>query len=69
MTANEDFLKEQAPCLMVKLDEAGVQYVYRLYGDECNPLGHVFHLDMRNETGRQCNDDECAFFRRIMENG
>lgn len=66
MTANEDFLKEQPNGLMQKLDEAGVPYVYKLYGDEDNRLGHVFHLDMRNETGKICNDEECAYFRNFM---
>ena len=66
MTSNEDFLKEQAPRLTAKLDEVGVQYQYKFYGDENNPLRHVFHLDMRNETGKQCNDEECAFFRNFL---
>lgn len=66
MTANEDFLKEQPNGLMQKLEEAGVPYVYKLYGDEGNRLGHVFHLDMRNETGKICNDEECAYFRSFM---
>lgn len=66
MTANEDFLKEHAPALTKKLDEAGVTYVYKLYGDENNPQMHVFHVNMYNEVGRQCNDEECAFFRSYM---
>lgn len=66
MTANQDFLKDQAPALTAKLDKAGVQYVYKLYGDDSNPLMHVFHLDMHNETGKTCNDEECAFFRSFM---
>ena len=66
MTANQDFLIEQAPALMKKLDDAGVRYEYKLYGDDSNPLGHVFHLNMYNETGKLCNDEECEFFRKFM---
>jgi len=66
MTSNQDFLKEQPKSLLPKLDAAGVQYVYRLYGDEKNPLYHVFHLDMRNEIGKRCNDEECEFFRSFL---
>ena len=66
MTANEDFLREQPKALMPKLDAAGVSYQYKLYGDDTNRLGHVFHLDMYNETGKLCNDEECAFFRSYM---
>ena len=60
-------VKEQAPALRKKLDEAGVQYVYKLYGDDRNPQGHVFHLDMHNEMGKLCNDEECAFFHGVIE--
>lgn len=66
MTSNEDFLREQPKPLMEKLDEAGVSYVYKFYGDENHKLGHVFHLDMRNEIGKICNDEECAYFRSFM---
>ena len=66
MTANEDFLKEQPKALIPKLEKAGVSYKYKLYGDEQNRLGHVFHLDMRNETGKMCNDEECTYFRSFM---
>ena len=66
MTCNEDFLKEQPITFMKKLDELKVEYEYKFYGDDDNKLGHVFHLDMRNETGRLCNDEECAFFKKYL---
>lgn len=67
MTSNDDFLNEQPQSLLEKLDKVGVPYVYKFYGDEENRLGHVFHLDMRNETGKICNDEECAYFRSFMK--
>ena len=66
MTANEDFLRTQPEPLMKKLDQIGVPYEYKLYGDEKNVLGHVFHLDMRNDIGKQCNDEQCEWFRGFM---
>lgn len=66
MTSNEDFLKEQPETFIKKLEECGVPYHYEFYGDEENKLGHVFHLDMRNEVGRLCNDEECEFFRTYI---
>ena len=66
MTSNDDFLKQQPGPLMEKLDQAQVPYVYKFYGDENHKLGHVFHLDMKNEIGRICNDEECAYFRSFM---
>lgn len=66
MTSNEDFLKEQPESFKKKLDTCGVPYVYKFYGDETNKLGHVFHLDMRNEVGVACNDEECAYFKGFI---
>lgn len=63
MTANEDFLKTQPDSFREKLESCGVPYEYKLYGDESNPLGHVFHLDMRNETGILCNETQCEYFK------
>lgn len=66
MTSNEDFLKEQPETFMKKLEVCGVPYKYMFYGDEENKLGHVFHLDMRNEVGRLCNDEECDYFKSFL---
>lgn len=67
MTSNEDFLKTQPDTFMKKLDECGVSYEYKLYGNNLDKLGHVFHLDMRNETGKLCNDEQCAYFKSFIE--
>jgi acetyl esterase/lipase len=66
MTSNEDFLKEQPDTFKKKLDDCRVEYTYMFYGDEENKLGHVFHLDMWNEVGRLCNDDECDYFKSFI---
>lgn len=65
MTANGDFLKEQAPLLARALENAGVPYVYRCYGDAQEQLGHVFHCDVRSQAAKLCNDEECAFFKDL----
>lgn len=67
MTANGDFLREQAPVLSQALAEKGVRCVYRCYGDAENELGHVFHCDIKTQAAKQCNDDECAFFKSLKE--
>lgn len=66
MTATEDFLKEQAPLMVAQLEEQGVEYKYKIYGTPEKPLYHVFHCDMRLEEAKQCNDDECEFFKAHM---
>ena len=66
MTANRDFLREQAPLLSRALEANGVPAVYRCYGDAQNPLGHVFHCGIKSPAAKLCNDEECAFFRGLL---
>jgi len=67
MTANEDFLRAQPDTFVKKLDEYKIPYTYKMYGSEFDKLGHVFHLDMRNETGKLCNDAQCHYFKSFVE--
>ena len=60
------FSSDTAWTIDEKLEQLGVSYEYKLYGDEKNVLGHVFHLDMRNDIGKQCNDEQCEWFRGFM---
>ncbi len=67
MTSYYDFLKEQAPLMCRSLQERGIRYEYRLYGNEGEEhMGHVFHLNLRLKEAELCNDEECAFFRSLM---
>lgn len=65
MTAVNDFAKVQAPALVEKLMENQVPFVYRVFGDKVNRLGHVFHCDIKTVDAAQCNDAECDFFREF----
>lgn len=67
MTSSGDFLKQQALTMAAKLTEQNVPFAYHFYGDAQHLLGHVFHCDMRLEDARLCNDEECGFFRRFLE--
>ena len=44
----------------------GVEHVCRSYGDKDNPQPHVFLMNQKDETARQCNEDEVEFFRKHM---
>lgn len=67
MTAEEDFLKEQAPSFYERLKETGVPCELHEYTSEKEKLGHVFHLNIRSEAAKQCNDAECRFFERFIK--
>ena len=66
MSASDDFLKAQSPRLAAKLTACSVPFTYQFYGSKSHPLAHVFHLDMRSEDARICNDEECNFFRSFL---
>ena len=67
MSSAADFLKGQAPVMAAALTRNNVPFCYRFYGSSSNQLPHVFHLDIRSEDARICNDEEGAFFREILE--
>lgn len=62
MTANEDFLKYQAPIMKKALDFVGVKNELCVYGSDDDICYHVFHCDINNKTGQKCNSDEAEFF-------
>ena len=64
MTALGDFLSPQAEPFCKALCELGVEVEMRVYGTEQEPLRHVFHVDMRLDESKVCNDDECDFFKK-----
>ena len=66
MTASGDFLADQAPPLVEKLQSLGVEAEYHYYGDEQRVLGHVFHCNQRLPEAVTCNDDECAYFSTFL---
>ena len=69
MTALGDFLMPQAMPFYERLKMLGVKAEYHCYGDEDNPLHHVFHINIKLAEARKCNEDECAFFLRQVERG
>lgn len=65
MTSVADPQKKQASALVDALTGNNVPFVYRIFGDKINRLGHVFHLDIKTVDSAQCNDAECDFFREF----
>jgi acetyl esterase/lipase len=67
MTAEGDFLKDNGPMMVDKLLEKEVPHVFRYFkvrGQQ--PLGHVFHCNMKLDEAHRCNDAECAFFKEFI---
>ena len=67
MTCFGDFLKEQAPILVKTLEEKKIPFLYRMYGDRNNELGHVFHCNIKLDIAKKCNEDEARFFRMYIK--
>lgn len=66
MTSTGDFLRPNAAPLGEHLTSLGVENEVHVYGEEHEPLGHVFHCDMRNPYAAACNEEECEFFRKHL---
>lgn len=65
MSAVKDFLLPNAAPMAEFLTGKGVENELHIYGEDgVNDLGHVFHCDMRSADAKQCNDEECDFFKR-----
>ena len=67
MTCQGDFLKHDSDMIKTVLDKAGVKNEYHCYGNDEQPLWHVFHLYPKLEEAKQCNDDECRFFHSLIQ--
>lgn len=67
MTAEEDFLREAAKPMYERLVNAGVPAKYALWtGSGQTRLGHVFHVNMNLPEAKQCNREQCEFFRTYL---
>ncbi len=66
MTAPQDFLKTAGAPMAALLAEKNVEHILRFYTGAEKDLAHVFHLNIRRAEAKQCNDDQCRFFREHM---
>lgn len=67
MSAHNDFLVENAEPMYRHLKSLGVDCEMKIYGSkEQEEIAHVFHVNIKLEEARKCNDDECAFFRKYI---
>lgn len=64
-SANGDYLKEECRPMAELLRSKGVRSEYKIYGNE--QTYHVFHVDMRNEFGKEANGEQVEFFKEVME--
>ena len=63
-SAGGDFLLKECRPMYELLKEKGIECQMKIYGDK--DTGHVFHLNMRSNIGKQANDDETGFFRKFI---
>ncbi len=67
MSAANDYLRFMAAPVHRILKRHGVETVLRIYGKkEQKEIAHVFHVNCKLPLAAQCNDEECAFFRRWL---
>ena len=66
MSCIGDFCRKYVEPMTMALEKFGIEHSVKVYGTEEEPFSHVFHLSVRNDTGAECSDRECSFFRNYM---
>lgn len=67
MTAHCDFLKDHAEPMYKTLTKLGIPCEYKVYGSpDRDDIAHVFHVNIKLEEAKECNDDECNFFKQFI---
>ena len=66
-TSNGDFLRKHSLRLKEVLEKKGVEVVFKEYGEKKKPQGHVFHLNLKNKVGQECNKDQLQFVKQMMK--
>ena len=66
-TSNGDFLRKHSYRLKEVLEKKGVEVGFKEYGEKKKPQGHVFHLNLKNKVGQQCNEDQIQYIRNLIK--
>ena len=66
-TSNGDFLRKHSYRLKEVLEKKSVEVVFKEYGEKKKPQGHVFHLNLKNKVGQECNADQLEFVKQMMK--
>lgn len=62
VSSEHDFLKSNAKPMYELLSGLGVRTKMKIYGAKDKPeIGHVFHVNIRLDEARLCNDEEWGF--------
>ena len=62
MLSVNDVLKVHTATMKAKLEELGIPFRYKEFGEGHPEEGHVFHLNLQSQNGLLCNSEECAYF-------
>lgn len=66
MTSDGDFLKVDAGAIVPVLLANDIEHELHFYVGKDEPLGHVFHCNVKLADASKCNDDECEFFKKYV---
>ena len=66
-TSNGDFLRKHSYRLKEVLEKKSVEVVFKEYGEKKKPQGHVFHLNLKNKVGQQCNEDQIQYIKNLIK--
>lgn len=66
-TGEADFIKDQNAYLVAAFKKNNIPYIFKEYKTkEGGKLQHVFHENITEPNAVLANDEECAFFRKVI---
>ncbi|MGN0131587.1 MAG: alpha/beta hydrolase [Lachnospiraceae bacterium] len=66
LSVNDD-LKVHTAAMKTKLEDLGISFRYKEFGEGCPEDGHVFHINLKSQNGLLCNAEECDYFRSFCD--
>lgn len=69
VSSSKDFLLYQFQPLLDLFNSKGITCKAKVYGKEDDESAvHVFHVNIKCQLAKECNDDECNFFKSFVIN-
>ncbi len=66
MTSLNDSLSPFSLPFVKQMSLLNIPHLYKEYGQNDPMSGHVFHVNIRNDEAKRCNDDEIDFFKSFI---
>ncbi|MGI6607960.1 MAG: alpha/beta hydrolase [Erysipelotrichaceae bacterium] len=68
-TSKNDFFRCYQKPLLNRLKKNNTEYIFKIYGQKKEIVGHVFHIDIKKSIGQKANSEQLNFFKTKITAG